>query len=175
MSIDPDAAQKDSTYHYCPPKIAVLVGTTIAWFNNDVEQPHTVTSGEPGAPNQGSIFNSGIMSASANSFLQFTFTQPGEFLYKCNIHPWRVASVHSSNAFFTGNGFKIGISSDATWNISTYLRALLNIEPQTIPLDGTSPVTYNVTIDEDQSNNTLFSRLFTTAGEPLPLELVTSS
>jgi len=173
VSIVPGAAQKDSTYHYYPPKIAVPVGTTVAWFNNDVEQPHTVTSGEPGAPNEGSIFNSGIMSASANSFFQFTFTQAGEFLYHCNIHPWRVASVHSSNAFFTGNGFKIGIGSDATWNIATYPRVLLNIEPQTIPLDGTTPVTYNVTIAEGQSNNTFFSRLFTTPGEPLPLELVT--
>ena len=174
VSIVPGAAQRDSTYHYYPPKIAVPVGTTVAWFNNDVEQPHTVTSGEPNAENEGSIFNSGIMPASANSFFQFTFNQPGEFLYHCNIHPWRVASVDSSDAFFTGNGFRIGIGSGATWNIATYPRVLLNIDPQTIPLDGTTPVTYNVTIAEGQSNNTLFSRWFTTAGEPLLLELVSS-
>lgn len=174
VSIVPGAAQRDSTYHYYPPKIAVPVGTTVAWFNNDVEQPHTVTSGEPNAENEGSIFNSGIMPASANSFFQFTFNQPGEFLYHCYIHPWRVASVDSSDAFFTGNGFRIGIGSGATWNIATYPRVLLNIDPQTIPLDGTTPVTYNVTIAEGQSNNTLFSRWFTTAGEPLLLELVSS-
>jgi plastocyanin len=174
VSIVPGAAQKDSTYHYYPPKIAVPVGTTVAWFNNDVEQPHTVTSGEPGAPNQGSQFNSGLMPATANSFFQFTFTQAGEFLYHCNIHPWRVASVYSSDAFFTGDGFKIGIGSGATWNVATHPRVLLNINPQTIPLDGTTPVTYNVTIAEGQSNNTLFSRWFTTAGEPLLLELISS-
>lgn len=174
VSIVPGAAQRDSTYHYYPPKIAVPVGTTVAWFNNDVEQPHTVTSGEPNAQDEGSIFNSGIMPASANSFFQFTFNQPGEFLYHCNIHPWRVASVDSSDAFFTGNGFRIGIGSGATWNIATYPRVLLNIDPQTVPLDGTTPVTYNVTIAEGQSNNTLFSRWFTTAGEPLLLELVSS-
>lgn len=172
VSIIPGAAQKDSTYHYYPPKIAVPVGTTVAWFNNDVEQPHTVTSGEPDAPNEGSIFNSGIMPASANSFFQFTFNQPGEFLYHCSIHPWRVASVYSSDAFFTGEGFKIGIGSGATWNVATHPRVLLNINPQTVPLDGTTPVTYNVTIAEGQSNNTLFSRWFTTAGEPLLLELI---
>jgi plastocyanin len=172
VSIVPGAAQKDSTYHYYPPKIAVPVGTTVAWFNNDVEQPHTVTSGEPEAPNQGSEFNSGLMPATANSFFQFTFTKAGEFLYHCNIHPWRVASVQSSDAFFTGNGFKIGIGSGATWNIATYPRVLLNIDPQTIPLDGTTPVTYNVTIADGQNNNTLISRWFTTAGEPLQLELI---
>lgn len=172
VSIVPGAAQKDSTYHYYPPKIAVPVGTTVAWFNNDVEQPHTVTSGEPEAPNQGSEFNSGLMPATANSFFQFTFTKAGEFLYHCNIHPWRVASVQSSDAFFTGNGFKIGIGSGATWNIATYPRVLLSIDPQTIPLDGTTPVTYNVTIADGQNNNTLISRWFTTAGEPLQLELI---
>ena len=174
VSIVPGAAQKDSTYHYYPPKIAVPVGTTVAWFNNDVEQPHTVTSGEPNSPNEGSVFNSGIMPASANSFFQFTFNQPGEFVYHCNIHPWRVASVYSSDAFFTGNGYKIGIGSDATWNIATYQRVLLNVNPQTIPLDGTTPITYNVTIADGQSNNTLFSRWFTTAGEPLLLELIST-
>jgi plastocyanin len=172
VSIVPGAAQKDSTYHYYPPKIAVPVGTTVAWFNNDVEQPHTVTSGEPNASNEGSEFNSGLMPATANSFFQFTFTKPGEIMYHCNIHPWRVASVYSSDAFFTGNGYKIGIGSGATWNIAAYPRVLLNIEPQTIPLDGTTPVTYNITIAENQSDNTLFSRWFTTAGEPLLLELI---
>ena len=49
VSIVPGAAQKDSTYHYYPPQIAVPLATTVAWFNNDFGQPHTVTSGEPGA------------------------------------------------------------------------------------------------------------------------------
>lgn len=172
VSIIPGAAQKESTYHYYPPKIAVPVGTTVAWFNNDLEQPHTVTSGEPAASNEGSVFNSGLMPATANSFFQFTFTQPGEFLYHCNIHPWRVASVYSSDAFFTGNGYKIGIGSGSTWNVASHPRMLLNIDPQTLPLDGTTPVTYNVTIGESQNNDTVFSRWFTTAGEPLLLELI---
>jgi plastocyanin len=174
VSIVPGAAQKDNTYHYYPPEIAVPTGTVIAWFNNDFGQPHTVTSGEPKAADEGSVFNSGIMPATANSFFQFTFTKPGEFLYHCIIHPWRVASVYASDAFFTGNGFKIGIGSGATWNITSQPRVLLDIEPQTIPLDKTTPITYNVTISEGQNNNTLFSRWFTTAGESLPLELISS-
>jgi plastocyanin len=99
VSIVPGAAQKDNTYHYYPPEIAVPTGTVVAWFNNDFGQPHTVTSGEPKAADEGSVFNSGIMPATANSFFQFTFTKPGEFLYHCNIHPWRVASVDASDAF----------------------------------------------------------------------------
>ena len=68
VSIIPGAAQRNSTYHYYPPAIAVPTGTTIAWFNNDFGQPHTVTSGLPRAPDAGSVFNSGIMPATANSF-----------------------------------------------------------------------------------------------------------
>ena len=172
VSIVPGAAQKENIYHYYPPHIAVPIGTTVGWFNNDFGQPHTVTSGQPGAADKGSVFNSGIMPATANSFFQFTFSQPGEFLYHCIIHPWRVASVSVSDAYFTGEGFKIDIGSGPVWDISTHPRVLLDINPQTIPLDKTTPITYNVTINDGANNEKMFSHLFTTAGNSLPLELV---
>ena len=53
VSIIPGAAQRSSLVHYYPPAIAVPVGTTIAWFNNDAGQPHTVTNGLPGSPGSG--------------------------------------------------------------------------------------------------------------------------
>ena len=56
----------------------------------------------------------------------------------------------ASDAFFTGEGFKIDIGSGAVWNITTHPRVLLDIEPQTIPLDKTTPITYNVTISEGE-------------------------
>ena len=61
-----------------------------------LEQPHTVTSGQPKAPDEGSVFNSGY-NASNCKLVRFNshLLQPGEFLYHCNIHPWRVASVQS--------------------------------------------------------------------------------
>lgn len=172
VSIVPGAAQKENIYHYYPPSIAVPIDTTIAWFNNDFGQPHTVTSGKPGSEDSGFIFNSGIMPATANSFFQYTFTESGEFLYYCNIHPWRVASVSASNAFFTGEGIKIDLGSGTVWNITKTPRVLLDIEPQTIPLDKNTPITYNITINDGENNQRLFSNLFTTAGKSLPIELV---
>jgi hypothetical protein len=68
VSIVPGAAQKSNLIHYYPPAIAVPIGTTVAWFNNDQEQPPTVTSGLPGASDSGALFNSGVMPATANSF-----------------------------------------------------------------------------------------------------------
>ncbi len=173
VSIVPGAAQKENIYHYYPPQIAVPAGTTVGWFNNDFEQPHTVTSGQPGAADEGSVFNSGIMPATANSFFQYTFRQPGEFLYHCIIHPWRVATVSVSDALFTGGSFDIALGSGAIWDISSNPRVLMDISPKTVPLDRNTPITYNVTISEGENNNkTLLSKLFTTSGESLPLELV---
>ena len=63
--------------HFYPLNIAVPVDTTVAWFNADPEQIHTVTSSDPGASNSGKLFNSGIIPYSSS--FQYTFDQPVEF------------------------------------------------------------------------------------------------
>ena len=171
VSIVPGAAQRDSPYHYFPPAIAVPTGTTVAWFNNDPGQPHTVTSGNPGSSDSGSLFNSGIMPATANSFFQYTFNNAGDFVYHCEIHPWRVAVVSASNALDRQPNFELSSGVGSTWNFSKDFRNLMNIKPLTVPLDKTTPITYNITILEDGANK-VFSDLFTTSGELLPIELI---
>jgi hypothetical protein len=69
VSIVPGAAQRTNPIHYYPPVIAVPMGTTVAWLNNDPEQPHTVTSGLPGASLSGALFNSGIMPPGGGDFI----------------------------------------------------------------------------------------------------------
>ena len=120
VNIVPGASLKETPFHYYPPKIAIPIDTTVAWLNLDVGQPHTVTSGQPGAADKGVVFNSGVMPAFPVRSFEFTFSQPGEVLYHCIIHPWRVASVSVSDASFTGESFDIGLGSGATWNISQY-------------------------------------------------------
>lgn len=71
------------------------------------EQPHTVTSGLPGASDSGALFNSGIMPATANSLFQYTFNRAGDITYHCEMHPWRVAIVSVSNAIERGNNFEM--------------------------------------------------------------------
>ncbi len=70
-----------STFNFKPGRIEVPVGTTVVWTNNDAIN-HTVTSGEPGAPD--GIFDSGNF----NQGEQFsvTFTEAGEYPYFCNRH-----------------------------------------------------------------------------------------
>ncbi len=172
VNIVPGAALKETPFHYYPPKIAIPIDTTVSWLNLDVGQPHTVTSGQPGAADKGVVFNSGVMPAFPVRGFEFTFSQPGEVLYHCIIHPWRVASVSVSGASFTGESFDIGLGSGATWNISSTPRVLMDISPKTVPLNKVTPITYNVTINDGGNNKTLLSELFTTGGESLPLELV---
>jgi plastocyanin len=173
VSIIPGAAQRESPYHYYPPAIAIPIGTTIAWFNNDFGQPHTVTSAAPGVADAGSLFNSGIMPATANSFFQYTFDKAGEVLYHCEIHPWRVASVSVADATERGNNFELTSGTGPELNLAQHSRVLLNFEPLTVPLDRTTPLTYNVTMTN--STGTVFSETFVTSGESLPLELISSN
>ena len=172
VSIVPGAAQKDSTYHYFPPAIAVPAHTTIAWFNNDFGQPHTVTSGVPGTPNN--LFNSGLMPATANSLFQYTFDSRGDFSYYCIIHPWRVATVSVSDSIARGTNFELAYGTGPVWNFSKDFRTLLSFEPRTVPLDRTTPLVYNITIYTNGTgdDNKIFSKTFVTPGEKLPLELV---
>ena len=172
VSIVPSASLRENIHHYYPPRIAVPTDTTVVWFNFDVGQPHTVTSGQPGSAETGSVFNSGIMPAFPVRSFEFTFSQPGDYSYYCIIHPWRVASVSVSDASFTGESFDIGLGSGASWDLSTNPRALLDITPKTVPLDNVSPISYNVTINDGETNKTLVSDIYTTGGESLPLELV---
>lgn len=182
VSIIPGAAQRESAYHYYPPAIAVPTDTTVAWFNNDFGQPHTVTSGSPNASDIGTVFNSGIMPATANSFFQYTFDESGEIAYYCIIHPWRTAVVSVSDATERGSNFELSSGTGPTWDFNKDFRTLLSIEPLTVPLDRTTPLTYNITISRngnstggDMAVNNVFSDTYITSGEALALELVRGS
>ena len=177
VSIIPGAAQRESAFHYYPPAIAVPVGTNVAWFNNDAGQPHTVTSGLPGASDAGSMFNSGVMPATAPGVYQYTFDRAGDFAYHCIIHPWRVAAVSVSGALAGGDNFELGYGTGPIWNLTKDFRTLLDFTPTTIPLDSFTPVAYNITMYKDGTNvdNKVFSRIFVTTGTQLPLELIKGS
>src|SRR5829696_1227770 len=81
---------------YQPNPIQVSVGTTVTWTNDD-SQPHTVTSGSNGQPDN--KFNS---SPNFNPLLNpgqtfsFTFTEEGNYPYFCTLHPNMVGTVSVS-------------------------------------------------------------------------------
>jgi plastocyanin len=70
------------------PQLTVQPGTTVAWTNQD-GVAHTSTSGVPGSPD--GLWDSSELS-SGGSF-SFTFEQPGEFPYFCQIHSFMTATI----------------------------------------------------------------------------------
>lgn len=169
VSIVPGASQKENTYHYYPPDTAVPLGTTIAWFNNDFAQPHTVTSGAKGDADSGSLFNSGIIPV--NSVFQYTFSKTGDILYHCEIHPWRIGKVSTNNVYEIGHNFQISYGAGVLWDLTKNNRSLMIIKPLMIPLDKITPISYNITI-QDSEDKKLFSNNYNTIGESLPIELI---
>src|SRR5215208_5425311 len=82
---------------FSPNPIQVSVGNTVTWTNND-SQPHTVTSGSNGQPdnkfNSSPNFNPLL---SPKQTFSFTFTQAGDYPYFCMLHPNMVGTVNVSS------------------------------------------------------------------------------
>src|SRR5215211_1267400 len=82
VSIVPGASSL-TTDAFSPNPIQVSVGTTVTWTNND-SQPHTVTSGSNGQPDN--KFNSSpnfTPLLNPGQTFSFTFTEAGEYPYFC--------------------------------------------------------------------------------------------
>jgi plastocyanin len=166
--------------HFYPPDIAIPIGTTVEWFDDDPEQIHTVTSGAPGDSNP--IFNSGIMQYT--STLQYTFDQPGTVSYHCQIHPWMVGSVYASDSNKQGKNFKISTGSsmeiddnspyDWIFNTTKIDRILFNIQSTSLKTDKNTPITYNINMYNNELKKEIFSQSFFAKDNDLQFEFVDS-
>ena len=83
--------------YYLPSNISVPVGASIKWLNYDTS-PHTVTS---------SKFNSGFIwppgSSQGESTYRHEFSNPGNFYYYCQFHPYMTGLVRVSSNTITGS------------------------------------------------------------------------
>lgn len=98
--IIPQGSSSASNEIYFVPNILnISAGTTVNWTNGDLisyesfelEQIHTVTSGNVDTGNIGTEFDSGFLLA-GKSF-QHTFNSTGTFDYFCFIHPFMTGRV----------------------------------------------------------------------------------
>ena len=182
IDIPAGAVSANKSIHFIPEKVSIPFGTTIAWFNDDPGQVHTVTSGLPNSPNAGKLFNSGVMPEGA--FYQYTFDIVGDYRYHCILHPYMAGTVHIGGAYDIGHYFKMtsganhildnsGISK-LTLNKTQFDRTLFDFKPLNIAIDSTTPVIYNLKISND--NGTLFSNNFQVlGGNDLQVELISNN
>jgi plastocyanin len=69
-----------------PTTITISAGDTVTWtVNQSIGEPHSVTSGTP--QDAGKQFDSGINLKDNGQSFQFTFKDPGEYVYYCQVHP----------------------------------------------------------------------------------------
>ena len=78
-----DATVKIGNFTFAPARLAVKVGTTVIWRNED-DIPHTVTSATR-------MFKSKALDTD-DSF-SFTFAEPGTYEYFCSLHPRMTGTI----------------------------------------------------------------------------------
>ncbi len=66
-------------FSFQPRDVRVSVGTGVRWVNRDSESPHSVAA-EDGKTVTSPLIDPG------KEFL-FVFSQPGQFSYRCGVHP----------------------------------------------------------------------------------------
>ena len=74
---------------YIPATLNISTGTTVVWENND-SAAHLATSGTPDGGPDGA-FDSGMIMA--GDTYEFEFSDKGEFVYYCLVHPWMIGTV----------------------------------------------------------------------------------
>lgn len=158
----------EEAFHYDPAEIAIPVGTTILWFNDDPLQPHTITSGSPEAGDSGDLFDSSFMSE--GSIFQHTFDEPGDYTYYCQFHQNAVGKILVSDFFEQGDNFRLSYGTAPTFDYTEQERTLLVFEPTSMVIPQDEPATYRITILKDGQE--MFSEEFQTLGGKLYLELV---
>ena len=102
IAIVQGASSASNENFFVPNTLNISEGTTVKWTNGDlisyksfeVEQIHTVTSGNIDKGNIGKEFDSGFLSA-GRSF-QHTFNSTGTYDYFCFIHPFMTGKVNVS-------------------------------------------------------------------------------
>ena len=167
----PANAYKQGNLHYDPLKIAVPVGTTVQFANDDPNQVHTVTSGAPGN-SSAVLFDSGVMNE-GSAFL-FTFDKAGDYSYYCKLHPWMTGSVSASGAFVQGHNIRMNMGTGAIYDFTKNNRTLLTFEPTSVKVNSDQFATYKITILKGDNNQKVFSDEFRALAGKLSLELVPS-
>ena len=74
---------------YIPATLNISAGTTVIWENNDAAA-HLATSGTPDGGPDG-VFDSGMIMGGAT--YEYEFSETGEFVYYCLVHPWMDGTV----------------------------------------------------------------------------------
>lgn len=101
VSAELGSADANTGKGFSPIEIIISVGTTVVWTNDDTAG-HTITSGNPGDADFGSVFDSGFPLIQPGKTFEYTFDTVGEFPYFCQVHPWMTGKVTVAEVVIAG-------------------------------------------------------------------------
>ncbi len=102
---------------FSPATVTVAAGDTVTWtVTKAIAEPHSVTSGKPGAADAGKAFDSGIVLAKNGDTFSYTFAAAGEYDYYCTVHG---AAMSGHVTVLAGAGSSAGASAAASPGSST--------------------------------------------------------
>lgn len=100
---------------FTPATVTVAAGDTVTWtVTKAIDEPHSVTSGKPGAADAGTAFDSGIKLTKDRDTFSFTFTTAGEYDYFCTVHPTQMTGHVSVVAAGSSAGASAAASPGAS-------------------------------------------------------------
>jgi plastocyanin len=97
---------------FSPATVTVAAGDTVTWtVTKAIDEPHSVTSGKPGAADAGKLFDSKIVLAKNGDTFSYTFATVGEYDYYCTVHG---AAMSGHVTVLAGAGSSAGASAAAS-------------------------------------------------------------
>ena len=99
---------------FSPADVVVHPGDVVTWtVTKSINEPHTVTSGQPTDATPGSIFDSGVENSAKlkddGGTFSFTFDKAGTYAYFCQIHPDMKGTITVAEAGAAPGGHEGGV------------------------------------------------------------------
>lgn len=154
---------------YQPSEIAIPVGMTVVWFNDD-DGEHTITTAQNSSNPSPEVLDSGPIQGMGGSFIH-TFTKEGIYNYYDQLNPSAKGRLVVGGPTEGGKNMNMIVGGKLPFDPKEPNRILLSFVPKTIHFPPTTSITYNVMIS-NSTGKPIFSHTYVDDDGILDMELV---
>jgi plastocyanin len=154
---------------YQPSEIAIPVGMTVVWFNDD-DGEHTITTAQNSSNPSPEALDSGPIQGMGGSFIH-TFTKEGIYNYYDQLNPSAKGRLIVGGPTEEGKNMNMIVGGKLPFDPKEPNRILLSFVPKTIHFPPTTSITYNVMI-ANSTGKPIFSHTYVDDDGILDMELV---
>lgn len=154
---------------YQPSEIAIPVGMTVVWFNDD-DGEHTITTAQNSSNPSPEVLDSGPIQGMGGSFIH-TFTKEGIYNYYDQLNPSAKGRLVVGGPTEEGKNMNMIVGGKLPFDPKEPNRILLSFVPKIIHFPPTTSITYNVMIS-NSTGKPIFSHTYVDDDGILDMELV---